>query len=135
MVVRNPRAVVPAAREEVVARPNARPVVHSSAKSKAAQADDAGGGGRREGGRGGGGERRREGQRPSCRRRSIKQSDTNGDGKLSKDEAPEPMKAFFDMADADKDGFITTAELAAGMKAMGGGGGGGQRGGPPAGRR
>jgi hypothetical protein len=43
------------------------------------------------------------------------------------------MKQFFDMADADKDGFVTSAELAAGMKAMGGGGGGGQRGGAPGG--
>ena len=53
-------------------------------------------------------------------------------GKLSKDEAPEQMKAFFDLADADKDGFVTPSELAAGMKAMGGGGErGGERGGPP----
>jgi len=52
--------------------------------------------------------------------------------KLSKDEAPEQMKAFFDLADADKDGFITTSELTTSMKAMGGGGDrGGERGGPP----
>jgi hypothetical protein len=98
-------------------------------ESKVSNAEGGEGGGRE--GRGQGG-RRRDGQRPSPSQ-IIKQSDTNSDGKLSKDEAPEQMKAFFDLADADKDGFITTSELAAGMKAMGGGGGGdggGERGGP-----
>ncbi len=61
--------------------------------------------------------------------------DKNGDGKVSLDEAPEPMKNFFDRIDADADGFITAAEAAAARarrQAQGGGPGGGP-GGPGAG--
>ncbi|MBL8851887.1 MAG: hypothetical protein JNG89_19600 [Planctomycetaceae bacterium] len=137
VVVRNPRAVVPAAREEVSLseRTASR---DQFGEGQTAQADNGGsggregGGGRQEAGGEGGGERRRERPNPA---QLIKQSDTNGDGKLSKDEAAEPLKTYFDMADTDKDGFITTAELAAGMKAMGGGGGGGQRSGGEGGGR
>jgi hypothetical protein len=126
VVVRNPRAVVAEAREDAVLEE--RTASRSQfGDSKVAQSEVASSGERqgREGGR------RRDGQRPSPSQ-IIKQADANGDGKLSKDEAPEQMKAFFDLADADKDGFVTTSELAAGMKAMGGGGDrGGERGGPP----
>jgi Ca2+-binding EF-hand superfamily protein len=52
---------------------------------------------------------------PEARRAAVmgrfKASDTNKDGKLSKDEAPEPLKAHFDRIDADKDGQLTPAEL------------------------
>jgi len=36
----------------------------------------------------------------------LMQSDQDGDGKISKDEAPEFMKAFFDRVDANTDGFL-----------------------------
>jgi len=39
------------------------------------------------------------------------QSDADGDGKLSQDEAPERMKRSFDRLDADGDGFISQAEI------------------------
>lgn len=40
----------------------------------------------------------------------IKEADTNGDGKLQKDEAPEQMKQFFDLMDSDGDGSVTEEE-------------------------
>jgi Ca2+-binding EF-hand superfamily protein len=40
----------------------------------------------------------------------FQQRDTNGDAKLTRDELP---AALFDKLDADKDGFVTEAELAA----------------------
>jgi hypothetical protein len=40
----------------------------------------------------------------------FQQRDTNHDGKLTRDELP---AALFDKLDADKDGFVTEAELAA----------------------
>jgi Ca2+-binding EF-hand superfamily protein len=39
----------------------------------------------------------------------FQQRDTNKDGKLSRDELP---AALFDRLDADKDGFVSEAELA-----------------------
>lgn len=68
--------------------------------------------------------------------------DADKDGKLSKDEAPEPMKAFFDNLDKNGDGFADASEMSAAMAAMrkmqqGGGGPGGPGGpgggGPPPG--
>lgn len=49
----------------------------------------------------------------------IKDLDKDGDGKISKEEAPERVKAKFEELDADKDGFLTREELGAGMKAAG----------------
>jgi Ca2+-binding EF-hand superfamily protein len=40
----------------------------------------------------------------------FQQRDTNGDGKLTRDELP---AALFDRLDVDKDGFVSEAELAA----------------------
>jgi HlyD family secretion protein len=61
------------------------------------------------------------------------QFDTNKDGKLSRDEAPPFLQDGFDQIDADKDGFITRAEMNAAMAKMrqGGGPGGRAPGGPP----
>lgn len=41
----------------------------------------------------------------------IMQSDANGDGKISKDEAPEKLQTRFDRLDANRDGFLDQAEL------------------------
>lgn len=42
---------------------------------------------------------------------TLLQFDRNSDGKLSKDEVPERMQGLFARGDADKDGFLTKAEL------------------------
>jgi Ca2+-binding EF-hand superfamily protein len=48
----------------------------------------------------------------------IKVMDKNGDGVLSADEHAAGAKMMFDAMDADKDGFITPAEMAAGHSKM-----------------
>jgi Ca2+-binding EF-hand superfamily protein len=65
---------------------------------------------------------------------TIKDLDKDGDGKLSREEAPEPMQQFFDVMDGNSDGFVDAAEMAEArnrMRAAGGppgaGGGGGGR--------
>ncbi|MEZ6116858.1 MAG: efflux RND transporter periplasmic adaptor subunit [Pirellulaceae bacterium] len=73
------------------------------------------------GGAGGGG-----GGRP---RFDLMQMDTDGDGKISQDEAPGPLKDNFDMMDSNKDGFIDKAEADELRKRFQQGGGG--RTGPP----
>jgi len=87
-----------------------------------------GGGGGREGGgggRGGGG-----------RSFDMMQYDTDGDGKVSKDEAPERMRSFFDRMDPNSDGFIDSSEIEAMRnRSRGGGGGGGGDGGGGGGPR
>ncbi len=40
--------------------------------------------------------------------------DTDGDGRLSLDEAPEQMRGFFGQMDANGDGFIAADELQGG---------------------
>jgi len=45
--------------------------------------------------------------------------DTNGDGRVSRDEAPEQMQRFFGQMDSNGDGFITADELQAGPGAGG----------------
>jgi Ca2+-binding EF-hand superfamily protein len=43
--------------------------------------------------------------------KQLKDADKNGDGKLSKEEAPGPLKEHFDKVDANKDGFADAGEL------------------------
>ena len=56
---------------------------------------------------------RPEGQRidPEQMLSRLKQADANGDGKLSKDEAPDRMRENFDRLDTNSDGFLDDAEL------------------------
>ncbi|HSG71364.1 MAG TPA: efflux RND transporter periplasmic adaptor subunit, partial [Planctomycetaceae bacterium] len=59
----------------------------------------------------------------------FKRMDKNGDGKLSDDEMPGPMKERFANADTDKDGSISLAEFQAVPRPPGGGRPGGPEGG------
>ena len=43
-------------------------------------------------------------------RGDLMQMDTDGDGKVSREEAPEPMRDFFDRLDSNGDGFIDRSE-------------------------
>lgn len=49
---------------------------------------------------------------------SFSQFDKNGDGKVTKSEAPDRMKQNFDKADSNKDGTVDAAEWAAVMKSI-----------------
>ena len=51
----------------------------------------------------------------------FKRMDTNGDGKVSKQEALDAAAAAFDRMDTDKDGFVTPEEMKAAHKAQRGG--------------
>jgi len=84
-----------------------------------------GGEGRGGEGRGGrGGEGRGGGNRDggSFAQRML-ENDADGDGKISKAEAPERMQGFFDNLDSNSDGYVTTEELEAMSKRWRGGGG------------
>lgn len=59
----------------------------------------------------------------------LAQFDADGDGKISKEEAPERMQERFDTMDANGDGFIDQEEMQAMRQRLGG------RGGPGGGRR
>ena len=66
------------------------------------------------------GGRRPEGG-PDGRRRGpdmLKRLDTDGDGKISKEEAPERMRERFDQIDTNGDGFIDEAEQKALLENM-----------------
>jgi HlyD family secretion protein len=103
-----------------------------SAPSGGPDAGGAGGGGPG-GGAGGGGRGSGRGGRGN-----VMQYDADHDGKVSREEAPEAMSAFFDRIDENHDGFIDANEAAAAAarrrqreaEGGGGGGGGGGAGGP-----
>ena len=60
----------------------------------------------------------------------LSRLDKNGDGKISKEEAPGPMKENFDRLDANKDGNIDAEEFARSAAAFGGRPGGAPPGAP-----
>lgn len=62
----------------------------------------------------------------------LMQFDKDADGKVSKEEAPERMRGFFDRLDGDADGFIDSSEVEAMRNRGGGPGGGGRPSGPGA---
>lgn len=68
----------------------------------------------------------------------MMQNDTDGDGKVSAEEAPERMKNFFERLDGDSDGFLTKEEITEASNRWSGGGrrgGGGGRDGGGGGQR
>ena len=93
-----------------------------------------GGRGERGGRRGQGGPRGGEGGSNGFVDRMM-QNDTDGDGKVSADEARERMQGFFERLDSDKDGFLTKEEITEASNRWSGGGGRGGRGGDGGGRR
>lgn len=64
---------------------------------------------RMQGGPGGGGPGRLGG--PGAMWERLKKADKDGDGKLSKEELPEPMQARFTQLDANNDGYVEQEEL------------------------
>jgi hypothetical protein len=114
LVLLNPRATVEEAREDERTDEKVdvkkkfgddKPAVISNAVTKPGGPEDARAGGK---GKQGGG-------RPAPDMKSL---DKDGDGKLSKEEAPERMKGFFDTMDTDQDGFVSATELAEVRKRM-----------------
>jgi len=49
----------------------------------------------------------------SDRAARMMRSDADGDGKISREEAPPPLSQRFDQLDADGDGFLTPDEIRA----------------------
>ena len=112
-------------------------VAKIKASKKAGGKSGAKGGGKSAGKRAGGGKRGGGGggfAMPNSGAELIKQKDTDGDGKLTKDEAGPPYSFFFDNVDTDKDSYLSESELDISIKNMkarmssgGGGFGGGGR--------
>jgi multidrug efflux pump subunit AcrA (membrane-fusion protein) len=147
-VLLNPRAVVAEAREAVGADKNQKgeEVTEKFGKSSGPPAGEGGGsgpggpGGRRPGGDSGG-----PGGGPAGpgaggpgaggggRGMNPMQFDADKDGKVSREEAPEPMRNFFDRMDSNSDGFIDAEEIASMRRRFSEGGGGPPGGGPGAG--
>lgn len=55
---------------------------------------------------------------PEMITKKIMEADADGDGKISKEEAPERLARGFDRMDADGDGFLTPEEITSAMKAF-----------------
>jgi uncharacterized membrane protein YgcG len=112
-------------------------VAKIKSSKKAGGKSGAKGGGKSAGKRAGGGKRGGGGggfAMPNSGAELIKQKDTDGDGKLTKDEAGSPYSFFFDNVDTDKDSYLSESELDISIKNMkarmssgGGGFGGGGR--------
>ena len=66
--------------------------------------------------------------------RRLKEADKNGDGKISKEEAPDQMKDRFDRIDANGDGQLDETEIKAMLERMRDFGGRRPEGGRPEGR-
>jgi Ca2+-binding EF-hand superfamily protein len=75
----------------------------------------------RDGNREDGRRRPEEGDAPSRERPAplFQRFDRDADGRISKDEAPEPLKERFGMLDANGDGFISLDEFRAGAASLG----------------
>lgn len=98
-VLLNPRAQVEEAKEGGPATaPSGSGKKSKRGKGSSAQAGQGSGGNGGSGGSGG---------------FSLSRLDGDGDGKISRDEAPEPMQQGFDRIDQDGDGFIDAQEFAA----------------------
>ncbi len=126
LIIMNPRTVVADARAEE--KSDRKSEVDTKAKFGEAKPVDPKAAIAQGGGSGGGGQRRGP--------LKVSDYDKDGDGKMSKAEAPEQMQNFFDRIDANGDGFVTQAEATASYQRMqqrqqqGGGGPGGGPGGP-----
>lgn len=111
-VLLNPRATVKEAREEKSApggqqdKKFSEDALKQSREQQAKAENEKPAGGSPKLGPGGG----QTGQRRG--RGNLMQSDTDGDGKISKDESPEWMRDRFDSFDTNGDGFIDKAEIA-----------------------
>lgn len=131
----NPRAIVDEARklgEEENLDVNkrfgeVRPAGPSATRERSGGGGPGAPGTRRPGGPSGGGPGGGSGGPPNF--------DKDGDGKISRDEAPERMKSFFDRIDANGDGFLDKSEMSKMRRPGAGGqpGGGSPGGGPPGG--
>ena len=58
-----------------------------------------------------------EGTKEKKKEPSLMDNDKDGDGKVSKDEAPDQVLEYFDAMDKNKDGYISRSENAAAVRA------------------
>lgn len=124
VVILNPRATIPDA-QRIVERPD-----DDDGRAKGAGSKGKGAIKKKAAGKS---KKKPSGKKGSAKKKKggfdLMSNDKDGDGKVSKEEAPERMKQFFDAMDSNKDGFITRGEAAAArrrmqerMKKSGGGG-------------
>jgi HlyD family secretion protein len=132
VVLLNPRAVVPEARETDLDQDDSSKKSFGNGKGsktgskEGSPGDRPGKGAKKTGKRGGKG----KGGGSS----SLMQFDKDGDGKVSKDEAPAQMQQYFERLDTNGDGFIDRGESAASAARRQKGGGKGRPGGSGGGR-